>query len=75
MAAKEPDASRPAAGRPSVIRQRRVAESVAAEVRTRILADDIRGDRLPTQDQLVREFGVSPQSIREALIGQKMPPW
>lgn len=46
--------------------QRRIAESVAAELRTRILTgtDDY---RLPTQDQLVREFGVSYPSIREAL--------
>lgn len=46
--------------------QRRIAETVAAELRTRILsgADDY---RLPTQDQLVKEFGVSYPSIREAL--------
>jgi DNA-binding FadR family transcriptional regulator len=46
--------------------QYRIAETVAAELRTRILDGD--GDyRLPTQDQLVTEFGVSYPSIREAL--------
>ncbi|MFB4298673.1 FadR/GntR family transcriptional regulator [Actinomadura sp. NTSP31] len=46
--------------------QHRIAESVAAELRTRILGgeDDY---TLPTQDQLVREFGVSYPSIREAI--------
>ena len=46
--------------------QRRIAETVAAELRARNLSgsDDY---RLPTQDQLVREFGVSYPSIREAL--------
>lgn len=46
--------------------QRRIAETVAAELRQRILADRV-GGRLPTQDQLVREFGVSYPSVREAL--------
>jgi DNA-binding FadR family transcriptional regulator len=46
--------------------QHRIAETVAAELRVRILAGD--GDyRLPTQDQLVEEFGVSQPSIREAI--------
>lgn len=45
--------------------QRRIAETVAAELRDRILAGD--DDRLPTQDQLVNEFGVSYPSIREAI--------
>jgi DNA-binding FadR family transcriptional regulator len=50
------------------IRQRRVAESVAAELRSRILAADVAdGYRLPTQDRLVQEFGVSYPSIREAI--------
>ncbi|MFF7939709.1 FadR/GntR family transcriptional regulator [Nocardia gamkensis] len=46
--------------------QRRIAETVAAELRTRILAGD-EHFRLPTQDQLVQDFGVSYPSIREAL--------
>ena len=45
--------------------QRRIAETVAAELRQRILAAG--ADRLPTQDQLVRDFGVSYPSVREAL--------
>lgn len=46
--------------------QLRIAETVAAELRDRILGgeDDY---RLPTQDQLVSEFGVSYPSIREAI--------
>lgn len=44
--------------------QRRIAETVAADLRNRILAG---ADRLPTQDQLVAEFGVSYPSVREAL--------
>ncbi|MGH3249490.1 MAG: FadR/GntR family transcriptional regulator [Trebonia sp.] len=48
--------------------QHRIAETVAAELRARILAGDGSGDyRLPTQDQLVAEFGVSYPSIREAI--------
>lgn len=46
--------------------QRRIAETVAAELRASILAGDD-NYRLPTQDQLVKEFGVSYPSIREAL--------
>ncbi|GAA0949841.1 FadR/GntR family transcriptional regulator [Actinocorallia libanotica] len=46
--------------------QRRIAETVAAELRARILAGDD-GYHLPTQEQLVQEFGVSYPSIREAL--------
>lgn len=46
--------------------QRRIAETVAAELRTRILAGDD-DYRLPTQDQLVKEFGVSYPSIRESI--------
>ncbi|CAM2740594.1 FadR/GntR family transcriptional regulator [Skermania piniformis] len=46
--------------------QRRIAETVAAELRTRILNGDDEY-RLPTQDQLVQDFGVSYPSIREAL--------
>jgi GntR family transcriptional repressor for pyruvate dehydrogenase complex len=48
------------------IPQHRIAETVAAELRTRILVGDD-GYTLPTQDQLVREFGVSHPSIREAI--------
>ena len=48
--------------------QHRIAETVAAELRARILAGDGPDDyRLPTQDQLVSEFGVSYPSIREAI--------
>jgi DNA-binding FadR family transcriptional regulator len=46
--------------------QRRIAETVAAELRQRILVGPAM-DQLPTQDQLVREFGVSYPSVREAL--------
>ena len=46
--------------------QRRIAETVAATLRARILSERA-GERLPTQDQLVREFGVSYPSVREAL--------
>jgi GntR family transcriptional regulator, transcriptional repressor for pyruvate dehydrogenase complex len=50
----------------SRVRQHRIAETVAAELRARILAGD--GDyQLPTQDQLVSEFGVSYPSVREAI--------
>ena len=50
------------------ISQHRVAETVAAELRRRILAEaGESGFRLPTQDQLMQEFGVSHPSIREAI--------
>lgn len=45
--------------------QRRIAETVAAQIRDQIL--DVDGYRLPTQEQLVKDFGVSHPSIREAL--------
>jgi GntR family transcriptional repressor for pyruvate dehydrogenase complex len=45
--------------------QRRIAETVADELRNDILADD--NYSLPTQDQLVKDFGVSYPSVREAL--------
>jgi DNA-binding FadR family transcriptional regulator len=45
--------------------QRRIAETVAAEIRDAIL--DVEDYRLPTQEQLVKDFGVSYPSIREAL--------
>src|SRR5215831_17108511 len=54
--------------RRSRIPQHRIAETVAAELRTRILVGDGPDDyRLPTQEQLVKEFGVSYPSIREAI--------
>lgn len=46
--------------------QQRIAETVAGDLRERILAGQVR-DHLPTQDQLVNEFGVSYPSVREAL--------
>jgi GntR family transcriptional regulator, transcriptional repressor for pyruvate dehydrogenase complex len=50
------------------IPQQRIAETIAAELRERILAaDDVGTYRLPTQEQLVHEFGVSYPSVREAL--------
>jgi GntR family transcriptional repressor for pyruvate dehydrogenase complex len=50
------------------VAQLRVAETVAAELRRRILAEAADGDyRLPTQDHLMQEFGVSHPSIREAI--------
>jgi GntR family transcriptional regulator, transcriptional repressor for pyruvate dehydrogenase complex len=51
---------------PGRVPQRRIAETVAAQLRQRILTGS-GSDRLPTQDQLVREFGVSYPSVREAL--------
>jgi DNA-binding FadR family transcriptional regulator len=54
--------------RRSRVPQHRIAETVAAELRARILAGDGQDDyRLPTQDLLVKEFGVSYPSIREAI--------
>ncbi|ONH24073.1 FadR/GntR family transcriptional regulator [Pseudofrankia asymbiotica] len=50
------------------IPQLRVAEAIAATLRDRILAGaDGDGYRLPTQEQLVEEFGVSYPSVREAI--------
>lgn len=50
------------------IPQHRIAESVAAELRARILATEGPDSyAFPTQDQLVKEFGVSYPSVREAL--------
>jgi GntR family transcriptional regulator, transcriptional repressor for pyruvate dehydrogenase complex len=48
------------------VSQLRIAESVAATLRDRILGGGD-GYRLPTQDQLVAEFGVSYPSVREAI--------
>jgi GntR family transcriptional repressor for pyruvate dehydrogenase complex len=63
--------SRPVpAARPSVppgrTPQRRIAETVASELREGILSGRT-ADRLPTQDQLVSDFGVSYPTVREAL--------
>ena len=52
--------------RSSRVPQHRVAETVAAELRARIL-DSGEDFELSPQEQLTREFGVSPPSIREAL--------
>jgi DNA-binding FadR family transcriptional regulator len=46
--------------------QRRIAETIASELREDILSGRT-ADRLPTQDQLVSDFGVSYPSVREAL--------
>ncbi len=59
-------AARMTAAKRGRVPQRRIAETVAAELRSRILAGD-ENYRLPTQDQLVQDFGVSYPSIREAL--------
>lgn len=61
--------ARPTAGRRSRVRQLRIAETVAAELRQRILSGGPGEEiyRLPTQDQLVEEFGVSYPSVREAI--------
>ena len=48
------------------LQQVRIAETVAAELRVRILAAD-EGTTLSKQEDLVEEFGVSYPSIREAL--------
>jgi GntR family transcriptional regulator, transcriptional repressor for pyruvate dehydrogenase complex len=54
--------------RHSRVPQLRIAESVAATLRDRILAStEADAYRLPTQDQLVQEFGVSYPSVREAI--------
>ncbi|EFC83857.1 FadR/GntR family transcriptional regulator [Parafrankia sp. EUN1f] len=50
--------------RPGRVSQVRIAETVAAALRERILTGDY---QLPTQDQLVGEFGVSYPSVREAI--------
>jgi DNA-binding FadR family transcriptional regulator len=54
--------------RGSRIPQHRIAETVAGELRARILVGNGPDDyQLPTQEQLVKEFGVSYPSIREAI--------
>lgn len=50
------------------LRQPRLAELVAAQLRTRILAGEFtNGGQLPRQEDLLAEFRVSKPSIREAL--------
>lgn len=49
------------------LRQPRVAEIVASNLRSRILSGELAdGAMLPKQDELLNEFGVSPPCIREA---------
>lgn len=52
--------------RPSRVPQHRIAETVAYELRARILAGES-DYRLPPQEQIVSEFGVSAPSVREAI--------
>lgn len=59
--------SNQAAARGTGIQQVRVAETVAAELRRRILRGDFLDGALPKQDQLREEYGVSHPSLREAL--------
>jgi DNA-binding FadR family transcriptional regulator len=57
--------SRPALQR---IRQPRVAELVASQLRDDILSGRLKeGDVLPSQEALFSEFGVSPPALREAI--------
>lgn len=57
--------SRPALQR---IRQPRVAELVASQLRDDILSGRLKeGDVLPSQETLFSEFGVSPPALREAI--------
>jgi GntR family transcriptional regulator, transcriptional repressor for pyruvate dehydrogenase complex len=50
------------------LRQPRLAELIAVNLRDRILASEFAdGANLPKQEDLLDEFGVSPPSIREAL--------
>lgn len=51
----------------SPIQQVRVAESVAAELRQRILRGDFPDGMLPKQEQLKDAYGISHPSLREAL--------
>ena len=48
------------------LQQIRIAESVAGELRRRILSAK-EGSMLPKQDEIVAEFRVSYPSVREAL--------
>lgn len=50
------------------IRQPRVAEIVASQLRDDILSGRLKeGDVLPSQEQLFADFGVSPPALREAI--------
>lgn len=50
------------------LRQPRLAEMVAASLRSEILSGRLReGDSLPRQDDLLADFKVSPPAVREAL--------
>src|ERR1700755_1275124 len=50
------------------LHQPRLAEMVAALLRERILSGALRdGDPLPRQEDLLKEFGISKPSLREAL--------
>jgi DNA-binding FadR family transcriptional regulator len=50
------------------IRQPRVAELVASQLRDDILSGRLKeGDVLPSQESLLEEFGVSPPAVREAI--------
>ncbi|MGM7775792.1 FadR/GntR family transcriptional regulator [Arthrobacter sp. KNU-44] len=52
---------------PAHIQQVRVAETVAAELRSRILRGDFADGMLPKQEQLRDAYGISHPSLREAL--------
>jgi GntR family transcriptional regulator, transcriptional repressor for pyruvate dehydrogenase complex len=54
-------------GAPRRVRAVRVAETVASELRTRILSGEFPDGRLPKQDDLREEYGISYPSLREAL--------
>src|SRR5437867_1116381 len=46
----------------------RAGDMVADRIRTRVLSGELEdGDRLPSFEALLQEFGVSPASLREAL--------
>src|SRR5665213_2233949 len=50
------------------LKQPRLAEIIAVNLRDRILASEFAdGSNLPKQEDLLDEFGVSPPSMREAL--------
>jgi GntR family transcriptional regulator, transcriptional repressor for pyruvate dehydrogenase complex len=53
--------------RPGVRMQPRLAESIAAELRERILNGTLADGALPRQDDLIAMFGVSAPPLREAL--------
>jgi len=45
----------------------RIAESIAADLRQRVLRGELGNGELPRQEDLLREYGVSGPSLREAL--------